>query len=203
MITSDTGLLVQEYEEKLDDNGRLYLEVIRTGAFRMKEMIDSLLYYARIGHHSRPFERVDTGEVIEEVQRSMKLTLEESGAELIVSRLPEVSGDRIELTRVFQNLLSNALKFRSDAKPEVRISSERMGDRFRFTVADNGIGIDAKHFTRIFEVFQRLHPHDRYQGTGIGLSECRKIVERHGGQIWLESLPGRGTKFHFTLLGCA
>jgi signal transduction histidine kinase len=204
MITSYAGLLGREYEDKLDERARMYLDYVRNGAVRMKQMVDCLLYYARIGHHGRPFERVDMDAVLAEVLGNMKLTLEETGAQVTSGDLPEVMGDRIELTRVFQNLLSNALKFRkSDHPPIVHFSVERAGGEWRFEVADNGIGIDPRHAERIFAVFQRLHPIDRYQGTGIGLSECKKIVERHGGRIWVESRPNEGSSFYFTLRGRA
>jgi signal transduction histidine kinase len=203
MITSYAGLLTREYQDKLDDRGRTYLEFVREGAVRMKRMVDGLLSYARIGHHGRPFEPVDCADAVTDVLASMRVAMDETTAKVIVDPLPQVMGDRIELTRVFQNLLSNALKFKSDRPPEVRISAERRGAEWRFTVADNGIGIDPKHSDRIFAVFQRLHPSDVYQGTGIGLSECKKIVERHGGRIWVDSRPNEGSQFCFTLRGAS
>jgi len=201
MITSYAGLVMREYGDKLDERGKLYLDNVKTGAMRMKQMVDGLLYYARIGHHGRPFETVDTAAVLADASAAMKMTIEETGAQVTSQDLPQVMGDRIELTRVFQNLLSNALKFRSNRAPEVRVSATRSGSEWRLSVADNGIGIDPKHVDRIFAVFQRLHPIDRYQGTGIGLSECKKIIERHGGRIWVESKPNEGASFYFTLRG--
>ncbi len=203
MITSYAGLLTHEYGDDLDARGRMYLEVVRDGAVRMKEMVDGLLYYARIGHHGRPFQGVDCAEVGAEVVATMKVVVEETQAKIVVDPLPVVLGDRMELARVFQNLLSNALKFRSERTPEVRISAERTADRWRFAVSDNGIGIESRQFERIFAVFQRLHPIDRYHGTGIGLSECKKIVERHGGKMWVVSEPGQGSTIFFTLAGAS
>jgi light-regulated signal transduction histidine kinase (bacteriophytochrome) len=130
---------------------------------------------------------------------NLRMTIAETGAEIVHDELPGVMADPTQLSQLFQNLIGNALKFRGECPPKISVTVERLADAWKFSVCDNGIGIEPQYFERIFFVFQRLHTRREYPGTGIGLSLCKKIVERHGGQIWLESEPGQGSKFHFTL----
>ncbi|MDB6035777.1 MAG: domain S-box protein, partial [Verrucomicrobiales bacterium] len=177
---------------------------------RMQVLINDLLAYSRVGTRGKPFAMIPCEEVLARTLSNLKILIEETGAQVTRSDLPCVMGDPTQLTQLFQNLVNNAIKFRrKDQPPQIHISAvlekgtneEEPTIFWHFMVADNGIGIDPKFFERIFIIFQRLHTRDQYPGTGIGLSVCKKIVERHGGEIWLESEPGGGTKFHFTMPG--
>jgi light-regulated signal transduction histidine kinase (bacteriophytochrome) len=167
----------------------------------MQMLISDLLAYSRVGTRPKPFAAVSTDSLIKGVLQSLHRAITDSGATITCDRLPTVAGDDLQLTVFFQNLIGNAIKFRGTDPPEIRISAKRKGDIWIFSVRDNGIGIDPRHHERIFILFQRLHTHDEYEGTGIGLALCKKIVERHGGQIWLESEPGKGSTFFFTISG--
>lgn len=199
MITTYAGLLEREYGERLDDDGRTYLGFVVQGAKRMKETISGLLSYARIGTHDRSYVPVACNSVVEEVLETLSAEIDESNAKLTVEPLPTVRGDHVEIRRLFQNLVGNALKFRSARVPEIRIMAHQDGSVWRFCVADNGIGIDPRHHERVFDIFTRLHTYDEYEGTGIGLSECAKIVKHHGGTMSLESTLDEGARFYFTL----
>jgi light-regulated signal transduction histidine kinase (bacteriophytochrome) len=167
----------------------------------MQALINDLLAFSRVGRVERPRELVDLDELVAQASNALGLVIEETGAEVEVDGpLPEVYGERSLLALVLQNLISNAVKFRGDEPPRVRISARRDGDVWELSVADNGIGIDPEYAERIFVIFQRLHPRDAYDGTGIGLAMCRKVIEHHGGEIWLEpSRNGAGATFRFTL----
>ena len=166
----------------------------------MQRLIEDLLQLSRIETKARPLVPTDAGEVVADALRLMETSIREAGATVTVGDLPTVMADAAQLAQVFTNLVGNALKYRrQDVPPEVRISAERAGRFWRFAVEDNGIGIEAEYFDRIFEMFQRLHTHDEYEGTGIGLAVVKKIVERHGGRIRVESTPGEGSTFFFTL----
>jgi len=148
---------------------------------------------------ARPLVPTSCHEIVARAMANLAVAIKESGAVVSPDGLPTVPADGSELTQVFQNLIGNAIKFRSERRPEVRIAAERRGDEWLFSVRDNGIGIPAEFTGKIFVIFQRLHGRDKYAGTGIGLSICKKIVERHGGRIWVESEPGNGSTFYFTL----
>lgn len=165
----------------------------------MQQLITDLLAYSRAGRGRRALGPVRCEEVVRLVESNLRVALAETGGVVRCGALPEVLGDRTQLVQLFQNLASNALKFRSDRPPEIRIDAQRDGPAWHFAVADNGIGIQPQYFDRVFELFQRLHARDEYPGTGIGLAISKKIVEHHGGRIWIESEPGRGSTFHFTL----
>jgi PAS domain S-box-containing protein len=220
MVTSFLRLLERRYEDALDAKGHEFVDYAVDGATRMRAMIDALLDLSRVKTRGRPFEPVDTEEILDRTLRVLARVIQESGAEVTHDPLPTVMGDAAQLTQVFQNLIANAIKFRREGvAPRVHIaaalppsSSPRGGENtavplereiepraWVFSVIDNGIGIDPQQADRIFEIFQRLHTEDEYPGLGMGLALCKRIVERHGGRIWVEAAPGAGSTFHFTL----
>ncbi|ODN69767.1 PAS domain S-box protein [Methylobrevis pamukkalensis] len=200
MVASYTELLGTRYSGQLDERADKYIAYAVDGSKRMKRLINDLLLYSRVGTQGRALEPVDSRRVVDNLLRLMKVATAEAGAEIVVGDLPKVMADEMQLGQVFQNLLGNALKFRSAAPPRIVISAERSGDTWTFSVADNGIGMDPKYSERIFQMFQRLHERGRYDGSGIGLAIARKIIERHGGRIWFQSVPGEGSVFQFTLV---
>ena len=199
MVSSYLQLVERRYADELDEDGREFIDFAVDGANRMREMIDGLLEYSRIDTKGGDFELVDCDDLLDEVLDNLQMTIEETGAKISADRLPTVYGDESQLTQLFQNLLSNAIKYRSDAPPRIHVTAERDGNEWTFSVSDNGIGIEPADRERIFEVFQRLHTATEYSGTGIGLALCQRIVERHGGRIWVESEPDEGSTFSFTL----
>ncbi|ELY50803.1 PAS domain-containing protein [Natronococcus jeotgali] len=199
MITSYLQLLEDRYAEELDGDGEEFIAYAVDGAERMREMIDGLLAYSRVETQGDPFEPVALETLLEDVLADLRLRIEESGAEITTASLPRIEGDEGQLRQVFQNLLENAIEYSGDDPPRVRIDAERDGSRWRIAVRDEGIGIDPEQQERVFEVFQRLHSRDEHDGTGIGLALCRRVVERHGGEIDVDSAPGEGTTFTFTL----
>ncbi|QFU84753.1 PAS domain-containing sensor histidine kinase [Natronorubrum aibiense] len=199
MVTSYLQLIDNRYGDALDEDGEEFLEFAVDGAERMRDMIDGLLEYSRVETRGDPFEAVDLNDILEDVRKDMQVQIKESNAEIEIDELPCVEGDASQLRQVFQNLLSNAVEYSGSQPPRVDISAERDGTNWIVSVQDEGIGIDADEQELIFEVFQRLHTHEEHPGTGIGLALCRRIVERHGGEIWVESKPGDGATFSFTL----
>ncbi len=198
-ISSYLQLLNRRYKGKpLDDNAEQFITFAVGGAKRMQTLIQDLLSYSKAGAHSRDFTPTDSGALMAEVTAALRTTIVEKGAVVQYEGLPTMLGDAGQLGRLFQNLIANALKFCKEA-PVIRITAERREEQWLFTVRDNGIGIDPAHAARIFVIFQRLHTREEYEGTGLGLALCKKIVERHGGRIWVESVPGQGAAFHFTL----
>jgi light-regulated signal transduction histidine kinase (bacteriophytochrome) len=194
-------MLERRYAGQLDERGEQYIQFAVDGAKRMQALINDLLAFSRVGRMERERELVDVGELVEHTSSSLGLAIEDANATVDVrGRLPEVYGERTLLGLVLQNLIANAIKFRADEPPRVEVSARRDGDMFEFAVADNGIGIDPEYADRIFVIFQRLHARDAYDGTGIGLAMCRKVIEHHGGQIWLDARQnGTGSIFRFTL----
>jgi light-regulated signal transduction histidine kinase (bacteriophytochrome) len=162
-------------------------------------MIQDLLLYSRVGDQARAFITVDCEAVLIRVVNDLQLVITESSAVVTHDSLPTVRGDATRLGQVFQNLIGNALRFHGAAPPQIHVSACRGSGHWQFAVSDNGIGLDPRHAERIFQVFQRLHPRSKYPGTGIGLAICKKIVEQHGGRIWVESQPGAGSTFYFTI----
>jgi len=202
MVTSFLGLLSKKYKGKLDQDADEYIDFAVDGARRMQNMISDLLAYSRIGTRGKPFEAIDSEYALKQALNNLQLAIEESGALVTYDPLPTVLADSSQLTQLFQNLVANAIKFRSkDVSPKVHISAEINGEEWVFSVRDNGIGIAQEFFEHIFVIFQRLHGRDEYPGSGMGLAISRKIVERHGGRIWVESQIGQGTAFYFTIGG--
>jgi PAS domain S-box-containing protein len=199
-ITSYTELLAQKCQGKLDQQADAYIHFIVDGTVHMHLMINDLLSYARVGTRGKPFGPVAMDAVLDQALNSLRKSLEESGAAIDREKLPEVAGDNVQLAQLFQNLIANAVKFRKrDVLLRIQISAERKGSEWLFGVHDNGIGIEPRFFDQIFEIFRQLHSREEYGGSGMGLAICRKIVERHGGRIWVESTFGEGASFFFTL----
>ena len=224
MVTNYLQLLENRYKMQLDPKAQDFIGIAVDGAVRMHQLIGDLLTYSRVGTAAKPLVPTNTSDVLKNSLLNLKVALDETAARVTIDPLPAVQGDPVQLTQLFQNLIGNALKFRSEKTPEIHISAKADGAscpvpppgdphsiepfsspsastaaEWQFSVRDNGIGISAKDFDRIFLIFQRLHTREKYPGTGIGLALCKKIVERHGGRIWVESEPGQGATFHFTL----
>ncbi|HTL59537.1 MAG TPA: ATP-binding protein [Candidatus Limnocylindrales bacterium] len=199
MVTSYLQLFRQQYKELVDKQGKEFIEFALEGAKRMEALIHDLLAYSRVDMRGRAFEPTDCEQAFNAAVTNLKIALQESAASITHSPLPRVLADKIQLTQVFQNLIGNALKFRGDRPPQITVAAVRQENEWIFSVRDNGIGIDSKDFNRIFVIFQRLHTRQEYAGTGIGLALCKKIIERHGGRIWVESSPGQGSSFYFAL----
>ncbi|WP_229380172.1 ATP-binding protein [Haloterrigena salifodinae] len=195
MVSSYLQLIESRYADRLDDDGEEFIDFAVDGAERMREMIDGLLAYSRIETRGEPFEPVDLEAVIDDVLADLRLRIAESDAKIDVGDLPTVDGDRNQLHQLFQNLLTNALEYSGDEPPRVEIAARRDGRQWIVSVSDEGIGIEPGEQERIFEVFERLHSRAEYDGTGIGLALCQRIVERHGGDIWVNSEPGEGSTF--------
>jgi PAS domain S-box-containing protein len=200
MVASYTQLLARRYRSKLDKDADEFIGYAVDGVNRMQRLIQDLLTYSRVGTRGREFKPCETALVVQHVVENLKAAIEETKGEVKVGPMPAVLADESQLTQLFQNLLANALKFHGQEPPRVEVAAEPQGrDTWRFTVKDNGLGIDPQYFERIFIIFQRLHGREEYPGTGIGLAICKKIVERHGGRIGVESRPGEGSTFWFTL----
>ncbi|MCG1003343.1 MULTISPECIES: PAS domain-containing protein [Halobacterium] len=197
MVSSYLSLIEDRYGDELDEDGREFLDYAVDGADRMQEMIDALLEYSRV-ERDADFESVDLDAVFADVCRDFEVKIVDNDATVVAESLPTVSGDEDQLRQVFGNLLSNAIEYGGD-EPTVRVSAERGDREWVVSVSDDGIGIDPDHADRIFEVFQRLHTHDEHEGTGVGLALVQRIVERHGGDIWVESTPGEGATFYFSI----
>jgi PAS domain S-box-containing protein len=199
VISGFSDLLGRHCRGKLDDKAEEYLTHIQEGVRRQQHLIKDLLDYSRVTTRGKEFAPVDCNQLLEQVLNDLSLLIQEKGAVVRHDPLPLVMADASQLGRVFQNLIGNALKFCREGTPEVQIGAERGDQEWRFWVRDNGIGIAPKDYDRVFMMFERLHDRSEYPGTGIGLAICQKIVERHGGRIWVESEPGRGSIFSFTL----
>lgn len=199
MVSSYTQLLARRYGDRLDDDAREFIGYAVDGVARMQRLINDLLAYSRVGRRARELEPTDCAQVLARVRSDLRVAIEECGAEVTHGPLPTVMADPVQLGQLLQNLVANAVKFRGEAAPRVHVCAERRGEEWLFSVRDNGIGIEPQYAERIFVIFQRLHSRTEYSGTGIGLAVCRKIVERHGGRIWVESRPGEGACFQFTI----
>ena len=198
-VASFCQLLERRYKGQLDERADQYIGFAVDGAKRMQVLINDLRAFSRVGRLAREQVVVSCDEIVAQATANLGTAIEETGAEIIAGPLPAVRGEPALLAAVFQNLIGNAVKFHGDEPPLVTLSAGRDGDFWAFTCADNGIGIEAEYAERVFVIFQRLHPKDAYPGTGIGLALCRKIIEYHGGRIWLDTDADRGTTFRFTL----
>jgi signal transduction histidine kinase len=199
MVGSFLQLLERRYGQKLDSNAKDFIHYAVDGAVRMQALINDLLEYSRVGTRGKPFEEINLNEIVQMAKHNLNLTIKENKAEISCAKLPKIYGDGTQLTQVFQNLIGNAIKFHGEASPEISISSVRKNGNYEIKVKDNGIGIDPQYKDKIFLIFQRLHNREDYPGTGIGLAICKRIIERHGGAIWVESEVGAGSTFHFSI----
>lgn len=201
VITNYTQLLERRYRGQLDDNADDFIEFITDAASRMQVLINDLLVFSRVHTRGQEMRETDCNYVVKKAMDNLKLAIEENEATIVIETepLPAVLGDSTQLTQLFQNIIGNAIKFRSEVKPIIRISTEEGQEYWTFKIKDNGIGFEMQYAARIFVIFQRLHPKETYAGSGIGLAVCKKIVERHGGDIAVESDPGEGTTIVFTL----
>lgn len=199
MVVNFMGLLKRTHAPALDDTANKYIDFAVDGAQRMKQLIDALLQFSRVDARGESFAPVRLQDSFDNVVHTMPLLVEESGAKIERDPLPEVWGDHAQLEQVLQNLVANAIKFRGERPPEIRVRCKEHSNHYEISVADNGIGFDPRYADRIFAMFQRLHDRQAYPGSGIGLAIAKRIVSRHGGRIWAESVPGEGSVFTFTL----
>jgi chemotaxis family two-component system sensor kinase Cph1 len=199
MMASFSQLLAKRYKGRLDADADEFIGYIVDGAIRMQRLIDDLLTYSRVGRLGRPLAPTDCTKIFETTLLNLRSAIEEAGAVVTAGPLPVVMADATQLVRLFQNLIGNAIKFRGDSPVQIDVGAEYQGDKWLFWIRDNGIGIEPQYLERIFLIFQRLHHRHDYPGTGIGLAIAKKIVERHGGRIWVESERGKGSTFYFTL----
>jgi len=198
-VISFSQLLARRYKGKLDHDADEFIDYIVEGGKRMQGLIQDLLEYSRVNTRGEAFEPVDSEQVVDKVLHNLYFQIQENNAVIHTESLPVVNADPAQLSMVFQNLISNAIKFRGDEPPYIHISAEKTDHTWKYAVQDNGIGIDSAFNERIFEIFQRLHTRDKYPGTGVGLASVKKIIERHGGKFWGDSEVGKGSTFYFTL----
>jgi PAS domain S-box-containing protein len=199
MVTSYLQLVEQRYKDKLDSDASEFIAYAVDGASRMKALINDLLMYSRVNTRQGQLNQFEVQTVLDRAMNNLQLRIEESGAIITHDPMPKITGDENQFTQLFQNLIGNAIKFRGEKIPEIHIGVRKDKREWVFCVKDNGIGIDKPYLDRIFIIFQRLHGQGKYPGTGIGLAICKKVVERHGGRIWVESSPGMGSTFYFTV----
>lgn len=199
MVASFTQLLGRRYRGKLDQDADEFIGFAVDGASRMQRLINDLLAYSRVGTRGKPLVPTDCNAVFKQARDNLAKAVEETSTVIYQDPLPVVLGDEVQLLQVFQNLIANAIKFRGTEPPQIQVTADRQGPEWVFAIRDNGIGIAPEHQERIFSIFQRLHHRSEYPGTGIGLAICKKVVERHGGRIWVESQPGKGSTFYFSI----
>jgi PAS domain S-box-containing protein len=200
MVSSYTQLLAERYQSKLDADADEFITYAVDGAKRMQTLLYDLLEYSRVGTRGKSPSLVNCEDIVQQAMDNLKIAIEECGALVSHDALPTIKADEGQLVRLFQNLIGNAIKFHGQEPPRIHISAKRRCDMVTFSVRDNGIGIDPQHAQSIFEIFRRLHTREEYPGTGMGLAICKKIVERHGGRIWVQSKSGEGSTFCFTML---
>ena len=199
MVASFAQLLSTRYRGQFDSDADEFIDFIVDGATRMQSLINALLAFSRVESKGKAFTPTDTGAVLTEVVENLHVAIQENEAEITFGNMPNIMADEHQLYQVFQNLIANAIKFRGDSPPKIQIDVSRKNECWMFAVRDNGIGIDTRDYNVIFQIFQRLHERDQFDGTGMGLAICKKIIERHGGRLWVESCPGEGSTFYFTL----
>ncbi len=199
-INSFIHIFKKKYHGKLDENANQYIEHMVTASTRMQDMIIGLLEYSRTGKSGEK-EQINCNLLMDEIVEDFRVAIRNTDSKIVYKKLPTIKGYKVELRQLFQNLLGNAIKFRNkDKAPEVKITAEAIDNFWRFSFKDNGIGIDNNYFKEIFIVFQRLHIRSDFPGSGIGLALCKKLVELHNGEIWVESVPEKGSTFYFTLM---
>lgn len=199
MVKSFLQMLQDRYGQKLDSQADEFIGYAVDGASRMHRLIIDLLEYSRVGTAEKAFEKTDLSAALKDALSNLKLAVEENGAVVTSDPLPVLWADPVQMALLFQNLVGNAVKFKREVPPRIHVSADLKGKEWVLGVRDNGLGIEKEYFERIFIIFQRLHSRSEYPGTGIGLAVCKKIVERHGGTIWVESEPGKGSVFYFTI----
>ncbi len=200
MVSIHLGLLEKRYKGKvLDEKAHEYIRFAIDGSRRMDDLVNDLLEFSRVGTRKAPMEPTDMQAVLDQTLATLKMRIVETGATVTQGRMPTIIADRAQMMQLMQNLIDNALKFHGSVSPQVSVSATRADGGWVFSVKDNGIGIEPKHQEKVFELFARLHTREEFEGTGIGLAVCRKIVERHGGKIWVESEPGKGSTFYFSI----
>lgn len=199
VVSGFADLLARRHSGDLGPDGQRFVEAITAGVARMDAMISDLLAYARAGRADQPLESVDAGAVVADALAALQRAIDDTGAEVEVEALPLVNGNPAALRQLFQNLVANAIKFVENGSPRVRIWAAEVPDGWRFTIRDNGIGIDPDQAEHVFGMFTRLRSSDHYPGTGVGLAVCQRIVDVHGGRIWVEPAPGGGSQFMFTI----
>lgn len=199
MITSFLQLLERRYSDQLDQDANDFIGFAVDGAKRLDAMINDILIYSRVSNKEKNLNTVDFNEVIQKVYVNLAASIEETNAKITYDSLPSIITDEHLMIQLLQNLIGNAIKYKSEKTPKIHISAKKEKNQYLFSVKDNGIGISSKHLEKIFTIFQRLHTNDKYEGTGIGLAIAQKIVHQQGGQIWAESKPGKGSTFYFTL----
>jgi PAS domain S-box-containing protein len=199
MVSSFLQLLQRRYAGQLDSNADEFIEYAVDGAKRMQELIQDLLEYSRVTTKGKEFKEIKMEETIDKVLMDLKMSIDEHNVNITQDTMPIVTADDSQMIQLLQNLIGNAIKYRSEENPQIHISAEKEDKQWLFAVKDNGIGIDSKYTEKIFTIFQRLHSNDKYDGTGIGLAISKSIVERHGGNIWIESEPNKGSTFYFTI----
>ena len=192
-------LLDNRSRSELNAQGQEFLGNALSGAQRMDALIEDLLKLAKVSHNDRSMEKICLQCVVDEVLANMQAEIQETGAMITHDDLPDVTADRSQLSQLLQNLIGNAIKYRGDRQPRIHVGVDTNEEEFHFSVQDNGVGIDPRHSDKVFEVFRRLHTDSEAPGTGIGLALCQRMVHSHGGRIWVDSQPGRGSTFHFTL----
>ncbi len=198
-IVSFSQLLEDKYQDKIDKDGKEFIHFLTDGAKKMNTLIKDLLLYSRITTHAKPSKLTNLEDIIKDALFNLQESIKESGAIITYDEMPVLKVDRTQFIQLFQNLLSNAIKFRREEPPKIHIGAKRINYEWLFTVKDNGIGIESKYFGKLFNIFYRLHTKEEYPGTGIGLPICKKIVQRYGGKIWVESEFGKGSTFYFTI----
>jgi light-regulated signal transduction histidine kinase (bacteriophytochrome) len=199
MVSSFVQLLAKRYKGRLDQDADDFINYAVDGVKRMQSLINDLLAYSRVGSRGKEFKPVSSDVALDHALSNLQAAIEQSGAVVTRDPLPVVTGDNSQLVQLFQNLIGNAIKFNRNGAPRIHVSADQQGSEWVFSVRDNGIGIEPEYFGRIFLIFQRLHDRKQYPGTGIGLAICKKVVERHGGEIWADSELGTGATFYFTL----
>jgi light-regulated signal transduction histidine kinase (bacteriophytochrome) len=199
MVASYTQLLAERYAGQLDSRADKYIGYAVDGAVRMQHLINDLLAFSRVTTRAQPFEITDCALLARRAVENLGKTIHDSGAEIVIGNLPTVIADSAQIGQVIQHLIENACKFKPEMNLRVELTARREGDNWEFCVADNGIGVDPQYHERIFMIFQRLHERGQYGGSGFGLALCKKIIERHGGRIWVESALGEGSRFYFTI----
>jgi len=199
MISSFLQLLQMRYSGQLDSDADEFINFAVEGAKRMQNLIQDLLAYSRVTTKGNEFKDIKMEEALEQALVNLKMSIEENNANITHDPLPIITADYSQMIQLLQNLIGNSIKYRSDKIPEIHISAQEKDNDWIFSVEDNGIGIDPQYSDQVFQIFKRLHTNEEYKGTGIGLAITKRIIERHNGNIWVESEPGKGSTFHFTI----